>query len=44
LREFRVGKADFSDCVILAEARAEKAQLATFDKKLAKLAGTKLVL
>lgn len=44
LHEMSIGAADFSDCLILTEARAENAELATFDKKLGKLSGTKLVL
>ena len=41
LRQCGASAADFSDCLILAEAGAEKTQLATFDKKLSKLAGAK---
>lgn len=44
LRQMSLGTADFSDCLILAEARAENVELATFDKKLGKLPGAKLVL
>jgi predicted nucleic-acid-binding protein len=44
LHAMNSGAAEFSDCLILAEARAEKSELATFDKKLAKLSGAKLVL
>ena len=44
LRQFGASAADFSDCLILAEAGAEKTQLATFDKKLSKLSGAKMVL
>jgi predicted nucleic-acid-binding protein len=43
LNQMSLGTVDFSDCMILAEARAENAELATFDKKLGKLTGTKLV-
>lgn len=43
LHEFVAGSADFADCLILAEARAGNAELATFDKKLGRLAGVKLV-
>jgi predicted nucleic-acid-binding protein len=43
LREFEASTADFPDCLILAEAREQKSELATFDKKLGKLAGAKLV-
>lgn len=34
LSEYRTGKADFSDYLILSESRAVKASLITFDKKL----------
>ena len=44
LGEFRVGPADFSDYVILMQARAERIDLATFDRKLSKLTGTRLIL
>ncbi len=44
LHEMSISAVDFSDCLILTEARAEKADLATFDKKLGKLPGSKLVL
>jgi predicted nucleic-acid-binding protein len=44
LSEMGHGTADFSDYLILTEARAENADLATFDKKLGKLPGAKLVL
>ena len=43
LGEFRIGPADFADCVILMQARAEKIDLATFDRKLSKLKGARLV-
>ena len=43
LGEFRNGAADFSDYVILAQARAENMVLATFDRKLGKLPGAQLV-
>ncbi|MDD3381200.1 MAG: type II toxin-antitoxin system VapC family toxin [Rugosibacter sp.] len=43
LGEFRNGAADFSDYVILAQARAENMTLATFDRKLGKLPGAQLV-
>jgi predicted nucleic-acid-binding protein len=43
LAEFRIGPADFADYVILMEARAESVDLATFDRKLSKLKGTRLV-
>ena len=40
LQEYRDGRADFSDCVILAESRAEAVKLATFDRKLGRHEGT----
>ena len=41
LAEFRTSRADFSDCLVLATARAaNELPLATFDSKLAKLEGT----
>ena len=43
LGEFRIGPADFADYVILMQARAENIDLATFDRKLSKLRGTRLV-
>lgn len=43
LGEFRSGAADFADYVILMQARAENIDLATFDRKLSKLKGTRLV-
>jgi len=43
LAEFRAGPADFSDYVILNQARSENAKLATFDRKLGKLAGARLL-
>ena len=43
LGEFRIGPADFADYVILMQARAENIDLATFDRKLSKLTGTRLV-
>jgi predicted nucleic-acid-binding protein len=43
LAEFRIGPADFAGYVILMEARAENIKLATFDRKLSKLKGTRLV-
>lgn len=43
LGEFRHGAADFSDYVILTQARAENMLLATFDRKLGKLPGAQLV-
>ena len=43
LGEFRSGPADFADYIILMKARAENIDLATFDRKLRKLKGTRLV-
>ncbi len=43
LGEFSIGRADFADHVILMQARAENIDLATFDRKLSKLKGTRLV-
>jgi predicted nucleic-acid-binding protein len=36
LQDYRAGRADFSDYIILAECRAEGVKLATFDRKLGK--------
>ena len=43
LEEYRTGRADFSDCVILAECRTEGVSLATFDRKLGKHEGSVVV-
>ncbi|MDP1605151.1 MAG: type II toxin-antitoxin system VapC family toxin [Rhodocyclaceae bacterium] len=43
LQHFQSGRADFADCLILAESAAVGATLATFDRKLGKLPGTRLV-
>lgn len=40
---FEAGHGDFADCVILAESALAGCELATFDRKLGKLAGTRLV-
>lgn len=40
LEEFRNGVADFSDYLVLAESRAQKSKLLTFDKQLLKSSGT----
>ena len=40
---FKSTAAEFADCVILVESRAMDAELATFDKKLGRLPGTRLV-
>ena len=37
---FRKHSADFSDCLILSESKAQNLQLFTFDKKLGRLKGT----
>lgn len=43
LQYYRAGHGDFADCVILAESASAGHELATFDRKLAKLAGARLV-
>lgn len=43
LRQFVAGSADFADCMILAESASAGYALATFDKKLGKLPGTRLL-
>jgi predicted nucleic-acid-binding protein len=43
LELFSNGKADFADCIILAESRSAGCELATFDRKLGKIEGAKLV-
>jgi predicted nucleic-acid-binding protein len=43
LQHFLVGQADFADCMILAESTSAGHELATFDRKLGKLPGTRLV-
>lgn len=43
LQCFREAHADFADCMILAESAAEGSALATFDRKFARLPGTRLV-
>ncbi len=40
---FKNTAAGFADCVILVESRAMDAELATFDKKLGRLPGARLV-
>ena len=40
LAEYRGSRVDFADCMILAEARTEGVQLATFDRKLGKHHGS----
>ena len=44
LHAFRTGRADFADYIILAEAHAHGATLATFDRKLGKHPGAALLL
>jgi predicted nucleic-acid-binding protein len=39
LETYKASSADFSDCLLLAGARAKSCDLVTFDKKLAKVAG-----
>jgi predicted nucleic-acid-binding protein len=43
LQYYRAGRADFADCMILAESASAGYELATFDRKLGKLAGARLV-
>lgn len=43
LELFLAGRADFADGLILAESRSVGCELATFDRKLAKAEGTKLL-
>lgn len=43
LGHFQAGHGDFADCVILAESATVGCELATFDRKLSKLAGARLV-
>ena len=43
LRKFRTGTVNFADYIILAEAHAIDTELATFDKKLSKQTGVRLV-
>jgi predicted nucleic-acid-binding protein len=44
LADFRSSRADFSDCLILAIAQsATEAPLATFDRKLGRLAGARRI-
>jgi len=40
---FAINNADFSDCLILLESIKEECILATFDKKLGKISGAKLL-
>lgn len=40
---FKASNAGFSDCLILVESLGQQVLLATFDKKLGKLSGTKLL-
>ena len=43
LGHFQSGHGDFADCVILAESTLAGHELTTFDRKLGKLAGTRLL-
>ena len=43
LQHYLAGHGDFADCTILAERAAADCELATYDRKLAKLAGTRLI-
>lgn len=43
LEEYRVGKADFADYVIVGRSRSAGAELITFDKRLAREVGVKLL-
>lgn len=43
LDDFRVGGADFSDYIVLAESRSAQVELATFDRKLGRHQGTVIV-
>lgn len=43
LQYFQAGHGDFADCMILTESASSGHELATFDRKLGKLAGTRLV-
>ncbi len=43
LQHFQSSQADFADCVILAESGSAGYELATFDRKLGKLSGTRLL-
>lgn len=43
LKQYLACHADFADCMILAESAGEGCELATFDRKLGKLPGVRLV-
>ncbi|MDP1526900.1 MAG: type II toxin-antitoxin system VapC family toxin [Rhodocyclaceae bacterium] len=43
LEYYDAGHADFADCMILVESVAAGAELASFDRKLGKLAGVRLL-
>jgi len=43
VQHYLSGHADFADCMILAESASAGHELATFDRKLGKLPGTRLV-
>ena len=42
-QHYLAGHADFADCMILAESTGAGHELATFDRKLGKLPGTRLI-
>ncbi|MBI3524385.1 MAG: type II toxin-antitoxin system VapC family toxin [Betaproteobacteria bacterium] len=42
-QHYLAGHADFADCMILAESASAGYDLATFDRKLSKLPGTRLI-
>lgn len=42
-QHYLAGHADFADCMILAESASAGHELATFDRKLGKLPGTRLI-
>ena len=43
LQHYLAGHADFADCVVLAESAHAGHELATFDRKLGKLPGARLI-
>jgi len=43
LQQYLAGHTDFADCMILAESADAGCELATFDRKLGKLPGTRLI-
>lgn len=42
-QHYLAGHADFADCMILAESKSAGHELATFDRKLGKLPGVRLI-